>query len=133
MNRTSPFPSGWGQGREQESRRVGKISNMLDILLTLQDKPGNNNRPLLTMSVKPCKTWFETQRTCYGKLTQSKSGQVPKYMTERQSWIQDKIPEVAHLTQGTEQVIRIQVPGPRSQYFSCFSTRHITSRHTDSM
>ena len=30
------------------------------------------------MSVKVCKTWFELQGTCYGKLTQSKSGQAMK-------------------------------------------------------
>ena len=35
--------------------------------------------------VKVCKTWFESQRTHYGKLTQSKSGQALKEMTERQS------------------------------------------------
>ena len=39
-------------------------------------------------SVKVCKTWFESQRTHFGKLTQS--GQAPKEMTERQNWIQDK-------------------------------------------
>ena len=27
------------------------------------------------LSVKVCKTWFESQRTCYGKHTKSKSGQ----------------------------------------------------------
>ena len=37
-----------------------------------------------------CKTWFESQRTHYCKLTQSKSGQAPKEMMERQNWIQDK-------------------------------------------
>ena len=42
------------------------------------------------LSVKVCKTWFDTQRTHYGKLTQSKSGQAPKEMTERQKWIQEK-------------------------------------------
>ena len=35
------------------------------------------------LSVKVCKTWFESQRTHYIKLMQSKSGQVPKEMTER--------------------------------------------------
>ena len=35
------------------------------------------------LSVKVCKTWLESQRTLYGKLTQSKSGQAPKKMTER--------------------------------------------------
>ena len=33
------------------------------------------------LSVKVCMTWFESQRTRY-KLTQSKSGQAPKEMTE---------------------------------------------------
>ena len=37
------------------------------------------------LSVKVCKTWFESQRTHYGKLMQSKSGQVPKEMTEHQN------------------------------------------------
>ena len=32
------------------------------------------------------------------------------------------IPEVTHQTQGTQQIIRLQVPGPRSQYFSYYST-----------
>ena len=43
------------------------------------------------LSVKLCKTCFESQRTCYSKLGQSKSGWAPKEMTERQNWIQDKI------------------------------------------
>ena len=30
------------------------------------------------LSVKVCKIWFESQRTCYGKVTKFKSGQVPK-------------------------------------------------------
>ena len=33
------------------------------------------------LSVKVCKTWFKSQRTHYGKLTQSKSGQAPKELT----------------------------------------------------
>ena len=37
--------------------------------------------------VKLCKTWFHLQRTHYGKLTQSKSGQAPKEMTICQNWI----------------------------------------------
>ena len=51
MNRMSRFPSGLGQGHEQESGRVGEISNMPDILPTLQDKPGNNNQLLLINNV----------------------------------------------------------------------------------
>ena len=42
------------------------------------------------LSVKVCKTWFESQMTSYGKLTYSKSGKTPKEMTDRQKWIQDK-------------------------------------------
>ena len=42
------------------------------------------------LSVKVCNTWFESQRACYGKLTQSKPGQAPKEMTECQNWVQDK-------------------------------------------
>ena len=42
------------------------------------------------LSVKVCKTWLESQRTLHGKLTQLKSGHVPKEMTECQSSIQDK-------------------------------------------
>ena len=35
------------------------------------------------LSVKVCKTWFDSQRTRYGKLTQSKSGQASREMMER--------------------------------------------------
>ena len=42
------------------------------------------------LSVKVCKTWFDSQRTRYGKLTESKSGQVPKEIMEHQTWTQDK-------------------------------------------
>ena len=42
------------------------------------------------LSVKVCKTWFESQMTHYRNLTQFKSGQAPKEMKERQKWIQDK-------------------------------------------
>ena len=42
------------------------------------------------LSVKVQKTWFTCQSTHYSKLAQSKSGQAPKEMTERQNWIQNK-------------------------------------------
>ena len=35
------------------------------------------------LSVKVCKTWFESQRTRYGKLTQFKSDQAPKNDRDR--------------------------------------------------
>ena len=31
--------------------------------------------------------WFEPQRTCYGKLSKLQSGQAPREMTKRQSWV----------------------------------------------
>ena len=42
-------------------------------------------------SVNVCKTWIDSQRTCYRKLTQSKSGQAPKEMMEHQTCILDKL------------------------------------------
>ena len=54
---------------------------------TLRTRPGRNTcgrgSPAVITHVKVCKTWFESQRTHYGKLSQSKSGQAPKEMTER--------------------------------------------------
>ena len=43
------------------------------------------------LSVKVCKTLFESQRAHYERLTQSKSGQAPKEMIEKQNWIQDQL------------------------------------------
>ena len=37
------------------------------------------------LSDKVCKTWFDSQRTRYEKLTQSKSGEAPKEMLEHQT------------------------------------------------
>ena len=31
--------------------------------------------------------WFESQRTCYGKPSKLQSGQAPRKMTKRQSWV----------------------------------------------
>ena len=31
--------------------------------------------------------WFESQRTCYGKLSKQQSGQAPRELTKRQSWV----------------------------------------------
>ena len=39
------------------------------------------------LSFKVCKTWFQSKRTCHCTFTESKSGQAPKVMTERQNWI----------------------------------------------
>ena len=41
------------------------------------------------LSVNTVKKWFETQRTRYGKHTQTKSGQVSEKSTERQTWLKD--------------------------------------------
>ena len=42
------------------------------------------------LSVQVCKTWFEFQRTRYGKLMQSKSSKAPRELTGRQHWIHNK-------------------------------------------
>ena len=42
-----------------------------------------------SQAVKVCKTWFDLQKTCYGKLMFLKSGQALKEMMEHQTWIQD--------------------------------------------
>ena len=54
--------------------------------------------------------WFESQRTCFRKHIQSKSGQVPKEMTERYNWIQDKFDFLK-----THLIFSLQVPRPRSK------------------
>ena len=41
------------------------------------------------LPVKTVKKWFKTQRTRYGKLTQTKSGQAAEKSTERQTWLKD--------------------------------------------
>ena len=66
------------------------MTKLINILRTKQGRSisGSNS---CKMSVKVYKTWFESQWTRYGKLTQSKSGQTPKEMTEYQNYIQDKL------------------------------------------
>ena len=41
------------------------------------------------LPVKTVKKWFDTQRTRYGKPTQTKSGQGAEKSTERQTWLKD--------------------------------------------
>ena len=41
------------------------------------------------LPVKTVKKWFETQRTRYGKLTQTKLGQAAEKSTEQQTWLKD--------------------------------------------
>ena len=41
------------------------------------------------LPVKTVKNWFNTQRTRYGKLTQTKSGQGAEKSTEQQTWLKD--------------------------------------------
>ena len=43
VTRTSRFPGSRIQGRDQESGRVGEISNMFDIFPTHRPKVGNYN------------------------------------------------------------------------------------------
>ena len=41
------------------------------------------------LPVSTVKKWFKTQRTRYGKLTQTQSGQAAAKNTERQTWLKD--------------------------------------------
>ena len=41
------------------------------------------------LPVNTVKKWFETQRTRYGKLTQTKSGQAPEKTTKQKTWLND--------------------------------------------
>ena len=41
------------------------------------------------LPVSTVKKWFETQRTRYGKLTQTKSSQTAAKNTEKQTWLKD--------------------------------------------
>ena len=41
------------------------------------------------LPIKTVKKWFETQRTRYGKLTQTKSGQAAEKSTEPQTWLKN--------------------------------------------
>ena len=41
------------------------------------------------LPVKTVKKWFDTQHTRYGKLIQTKSGQVTEKSAERQTWLKD--------------------------------------------
>ena len=41
------------------------------------------------LPIKTVKNWFETQRTRYGKLTQTKSGQAAEKSTDRHTWLKD--------------------------------------------
>ena len=41
------------------------------------------------LPIKTVKKWLETQRTRYGNLTQTKSGQAAEKNTDRQTWLKD--------------------------------------------
>ena len=41
------------------------------------------------LPVSTVKKWFDTKRTRYGKLTQTKSGQAAAKNTKRQTWLKD--------------------------------------------
>ena len=61
------------------------------------------------LSLKVCRTKFESKRTCYRKLTQSKYSQASKGKTERQNWIQNKFYFLkTHIR--FKRIIRLQVP-----------------------
>ena len=41
----------------------------------------------LKLQLFDVRRWFESQRTCYGKFSKLQSGQAPREMTKRQSWV----------------------------------------------
>ena len=43
------------------------------------------------LNVSQTRTWFESQRTRYGKLSQKKSGQAARDLIEREHWLEDKL------------------------------------------
>ena len=59
------------------------------------------------LPIKTVKKWFKTQRTRYGKLTQTKSGQAAEKSTEWQTWLKDSFR--SHQKEGSFQVFLIQV------------------------
>ena len=88
-----------------------------------KDHPWERFASSCKLSVKVCKTWFISQRTHYVKLTQSKSGQACKEMTERQNWIKDKFIILfiylffgdPHQNEGPQQIFCIEVTTVSSQ------------------
>ena len=48
------------------------------------------------LPVKTVKKWFETQRTRYGKLTKTTSGQAAEKSTERKTWLKDSFSFLRH-------------------------------------
>ena len=55
------------------------------------------------LPIKTVKKWFDTQRTRYGKLTQTKSGQAAEKSTEQQTW-QFQFSTRSHQKEGSFQV-----------------------------
>ena len=72
--------------------------HMINIFLTHSDEEAivdfvkdheefydKTNKQFKDKARKECPTWFKSQRNHHGKLTQSKSGQASKEMTQRQN------------------------------------------------
>ena len=63
--------------------------------------------------------WFESQRTRYGKLSKLKSGQAPREMTKRQSWVYQQMGFLRPISDqrgpAEVQVLRpVQIPASRT-------------------
>ena len=53
--------------------------------------------------------WFESQRTCFGKLSKQQSGQAPREMTKRQSWVYQQMGFLkTHIMQGGQQKLWVR-------------------------
>ena len=76
--------------------------------------------------------WFESQRTCYSKLSKLQSGQAPREMTKRQSWVYQQMGFLKTHTEErgpTEvQVLRlVQIPAGRTNHVGQLLTQNTLS------
>ena len=76
--------------------------------------------------------WFESQRTHYGKLSKLQSGQAPREMTKRQSWVYQQMGFLKPISEErgpTEvQVLRpVQIPAGRTNHVGQLLTQNTLS------
>ena len=76
--------------------------------------------------------WFESQRTRYGKLSKLQSGQAPREMTKRQSWVYQQMGFLkTHIRRKGPievQVLRpVQIPASRTNHVGQLLTQNTSS------
>ena len=77
--------------------------------------------------------WFESQRTRYGKLSKLQSGQAPREMTKRQSWVYQQMgflkPTSEERGPTEVQVLRpVRIPAGRTNHVGQLLTQNISSQ-----